>query len=84
MEDALHLYLYQFFLIFNGPHVVYCFSLKPCEGQEQNYAMGKSSDSLAKDGLMIWMHRILEFASWLERRDENEPVSLSQEVTALI
>lgn len=38
----------------------------------------------AKDGLMIWMHRISEFAPWLERRDENEPVSLSQEVTALI
>lgn len=38
----------------------------------------------AKDGLMNWMHRIPEFAFWLERRDENEQVSFSQEVIALI
>lgn len=25
VEDALHLHLYQLFLIFNGPYAVYCF-----------------------------------------------------------
>lgn len=60
------------------------FFLKPYEGQEQNYAMGNSSTAPAKYGLMDWMHCIQEFAFWLERRDENEQVSLSQEVIALI